>query len=410
MYNEKSITVKELLDKAHMEIIRLKYRHSATDRHTKLFREFAAYCDENKIINYDNNTGVSYFKHCFDIDISSDLNQRFSIQQRETLRSLRLLDDIYQFGYARRNSHHDYRPRSEYSEILDGYIDYCAKNNDSAGTIRVKRTKVCQFLCFVEGKKLPLSEITSSDLSEYITTLAGYKRPTLHICTSVLSCFLRYLNEIGIIADDMTSSIPKPKIYAEESVPPTWTADEVRRLLAVIDRTNAIGKRDYAMILIAVMLGMRAGDICALKFSDFDWNRRLITYIQQKTNKSNTLPILPEIGEAVIDYLKNARLESDSDHVFIRHIYPYGEFQSSTALSESIKKYMSYAGIESKNRKAAHSLRHTLASSLLKDRTPLMTISNVLGHFNPETTAGYIKIDIPSLRSCSLSYGERTVE
>lgn len=105
--------------------------------------------------------------------------------------------------------------------------------------------------------------------------------------------------------------------------------------------------------------------------------------------------------------LKNGRLDSDCDNVFIRHIHPYGEFQSSTTLSENLKRYMKYAGMTVKKRKAAHSLRHTLASSLLYDGTPLMTISNILGHNSPKTTSVYTKVDLPALRKCALSYGER---
>lgn len=122
----------------------------------------------------------------------------------------------------------------------------------------------------------------------------------------------------------------------------------MRQLLAVIDRSNAIGKRDYAMLLLAVLLGMRAGDICALKFKT--WIGGKTDYLHAaKTKKTNTLPLLPIIGDAIIDYLKNGRLDSDCDNVFIRHIHPYGEFQSSTSLSENLKRYMKYAGLTVKS-------------------------------------------------------------
>ena len=163
------------------------------------------------------------------------------------------------------------------------------------------------------------------------------------------------------------------------------------------------------MILLAVLLGMRVGDICALRFKDIDWKRRIICYTQQKTGKANTLPLLPEIGEAIIAYIKNGRLESPTDNVFVRHLPPYGALTTGSALSLSIKRYMRYAGLEMKPRKAAHALRHTLASNLLCDGIPLMTISNILGHFNTHTTSGYTKVDISALRKCALSYGRKEV-
>lgn len=404
MDQENLMTVTELVDLAHLEILRLEYGRSAASRHSKQLREFSVYCEERRIIHYRQETGPGYFLYQYGLDMT-DPKIQITKEQCETRCSVRLLDDIYQFGYARRYSHHDYRVPTEYSGLLEEYLDYCARNKGSEGTIRVKRTKLRQFLCFLEGRKISLADITPADISDFIITLACYTRSTIHIFTSVLSCFFRYLQETGVTQNDLSSLIPKPRIYAEEGIPETWTPEEVQLLLAAIDRTSAIGKRDYAMILLAVILGMRVGDICALRFKNFDWNRRLITYIQQKTNKTNTLPILPEIGEAIIDYLKSGRLQSECDNVFIKHLPPYGAFQSSSALSCNIKRYMSYAGLKVKDRKAAHSLRHTLASSLLRDGTPLMTISNVLGHYNPRATVGYTKVDIPSLRKCSLSYG-----
>lgn len=297
----------------------------------------------------------------------------------------------------------------KYAKVVNSYLEYCVRNNGASGTIDVKRTKL-QLLCqFLDSKDIPLSEISPANISDFMITLSGYSRSTIHIFCSVLSCFFRYLQEKNVIADDMSPMVPRPRIYTEEGIPETWTPEEVHQLLSAVDRSGGVGKRDYAMILLAVVLGMRAGDICGLRFQNLDWNRRLICYVQQKTNKSNELPILPEIGEAIIDYLKYGRLDSDCDNVFIRHIPPYCAMSSSSTLSESIKRYMRQAGLTVKKRKAAHSLRHTLASNLLHDGTPLMTISNVLGHYNPRATAGYIKVDIAELRKCSLSFGSKAV-
>ena len=336
-----------------------------------------------------------------------DANIKLNRQQLEARNSIRFLDDIFQFGYALRYSHHDYTLTQQYANLLNEYLAWCQRNNNSAGTIDVKRTKIRQFLCFLDGRKIELSELTAADISDFMTTLCRYHRATIHIFSSVLRDFFRYLQENGTLENDLSPSVQRPKIYIEENIPETWTPEEVRQLLSVIDRSNAIGKRDYAMLLLAILLGMRAGDICALKFKNLDWHQKLITYTQQKTKKTNMLPLLPIIGDAIIDYLKNGRLDSDCDNVFIRHIHPYGEFQSSTSLSENLKRYMKYAGLTVKKRKTAHSLRHTLASSLLYDGTPLMTISNILGHNSPKTTSVYTKVDLPVLRKCALSYGKR---
>lgn len=406
MLNRKVIRIVELMDAANMELIRLDFRSSTLSRHSKEFRKFFNYCRENEIDTYDAGTGPQYFQHCYGLDIGNS-TLKLTKQQLDTRCSIRFLDDIFQFGYALRYSHHDYTVPQEYANLLEEYLTWCKRNNSSDGTIRVKRTKMGQFFNFLNGRGITLSNLTAADISDFMTTLCRYHRATIHVFSSVLRNFFRYLYESGTLEKDLSPNVPRPKIYVEENIPETWTPEEVQQLLSVIDRSNPVGKRDYAMLLLAILLGMRAGDICALKFKNLDWHQKLIIYTQQKTKKANTLPLLPVIGDAIIDYLKNGRLDSDSDNVFIRHVHPYGEFQSSTVLSENIKRYMKYAGMTVKKRKVAHSLRHTLASSLLYDGTPLMTISNILGHDSPKTTSVYTKVNLPALRKCALSYGER---
>lgn len=407
MHTKNPITVAEIVNSAHNEILRLGYHHSTASRHSKQLRDFSSYCEKKSITFYDERTSQSYFVDKYGLQLS-DAECRLTQAQLQTRCTLRMLDDIYQFGYAHRNSRHDYSS-TKYDTQLKEYLEYCRKSNASSGTIRTKRTRLRHFLSFIEGRNLSLFSLTAANLSDYAITLSPYRRSTIHVAVSVISCFLRYLHDSGYMETDISTQMPKPKIYAEENIPQIWASQDVKKLLLAIDRTNPVGKRDYAMILLAVIYGMRAGDICLLTFKNFDWNRMRISYVQQKCNKINTLPILPEVFEAIVDYLKNGRLETDSEYIFIRHIHPYDRFLSGSALSQIIKKYMRYAGIEIQPRKVAHSLRHALAGTLLSNGIPFMTISNILGHHNPRTTSGYTKVDISALRKCSLSYGERTV-
>ena len=400
------ITIDQMIDAADQELQRFKLSPRTIDGHCKELQEFVDHCAQNGIQIYGADTGIAYFLQRYGFDMT-DNEIRLTEKQRATRRTIRFLDDIYQFGYYRRSNYQNYRVPAAYAEVLEDYLNNCIKNNGALGTIDVKRTKLKQFLCYLEGRQILLPNITASDISDYMTTLFRYKRATIHIISSVLRDFFRYLHSTNILECDLSGSVPRPKIYAEESFPETWTPEEIRQLLSVINRRTAIGKRDYAMILLAVLLGMRAGDICALKFREIDWHKKVITYTQQKSGKINTLPLLPQIGEAIIDYIRNGRLDSDCDHVFIRHIHPYGAIASSSTLSESIKRYMRQAGLTVRARKAAHSMRHTVASTLLRDGVPLMTISNILGHDTPQTTIAYTKIDLPALRKCALSYGAR---
>jgi site-specific recombinase XerD len=184
-------------------------------------------------------------------------------------------------------------------------------------------------------------------------------------------------------------------------IPSVWKNEDVKRLLDSIDRYNPQGKRDYAILLLVTRLGLRVSDIRSLKMSDLNWNRKVVSLIMQKTKQPLELPLLDDIGWAIIDYLKNGRPQTVSDRVFIRHKAPYDGFNDHNCLSKTLGRHMNRAGIDMRGQKhGLHSLRSTLARVMLENGTPLPVISEVLGHQNIQTTSVYLKIDMDGLRNC----------
>ncbi|MBN2853227.1 MAG: tyrosine-type recombinase/integrase [Clostridia bacterium] len=175
-----------------------------------------------------------------------------------------------------------------------------------------------------------------------------------------------------------------------------------------MDRGNPMGKRDYAIILLACRLGIRITDIKKLTFDNFHWNDNQLVFVQSKTRTTISLPLVKDVGWAVIDYLKYGRPKVNTDCVFVRHIAPFLPFSENDHLHQMIAKYMKLAHIpiSSKRRVGMHSLRHTLASLLLENNTPLPTISDVLGHVDTDSTAIYLKVDIKKLKECPLNITE----
>jgi site-specific recombinase XerD len=174
------------------------------------------------------------------------------------------------------------------------------------------------------------------------------------------------------------------------------------KLLESIDRQNPKGKRDYAILLLVTRLGLRVGDIRALKLTDLNWERKLITIVIQKTKQLLELPLLEDVGWAIIDYLKNGRPETTSSTIFIRHNAPYDAFSENNSLQKMLTRHMVKAKIEDMDdqKHGLHSLISTLALSLLENGTPLPIISEALGHQSIQTTRFYLKIDMNGLRNC----------
>ena len=160
MHSRKTVPIPDLMSAANMELIRLDFKSSTLSRHSKEFRSFSNYCRENEITAYDAETGPQYFQHCYGLDIGNS-TAKLTKQQLDTRCSIRFLDDIFQFGYALRYSHHDYTVPRQYVDLLEEYLAWCHRNNSSDGTIRVKRTKIRQFFCFLDGRGIELSDFFS---------------------------------------------------------------------------------------------------------------------------------------------------------------------------------------------------------------------------------------------------------
>jgi integrase/recombinase XerD len=152
---------------------------------------------------------------------------------------------------------------------------------------------------------------------------------------------------------------------------------------------------------------MRCTDIKHLKMENFHWEEKKLVFIQSKTKRPLSLPLTQEVGWAVINYLKHGRPKIDSPYLFLKHVMPFGCFSENNSLNHLIKTYMELAHLPTlKKKRGIHSLRHTLASVLLKKDTPLSTISDILGHADADSTAVYLKIDIKKLKECALTFGE----
>jgi len=196
------------------------------------------------------------------------------------------------------------------------------------------------------------------------------------------------------------------KVYVPNSrrVPSAYSSEEVDSLLNAVDTSNPVGKRDYAILILAARLGLRISDIRLLAFENIDWVSNQIRLTQCKTENEVVLPFSEEIGWAIIDYVRDARPKTESRYVFVRHTPPHEAFSSSYNFTYMIGKYFHRAGIFVPPGKhhGLHSLRHSLASNMLATGAPLPIVSDVLGHSDTKSTSTYLKVDITQLRDCAL--------
>lgn len=264
--------------------------------------------------------------------------------------------------------------------------------------------QLSRFLAFLHSKGIQRVEDISLEVVRlYIMQLNPEHRSMMYLAVLIAKRFLKWLYENKKITANIAIRIPSIKTVNQPKIPSVYSKDEVTRLLSKVDRGNPKGKRDYLVLILASYLGMRSSDICELTFDNIDWDSNTINIIQRKTDMPVSLPLLPEVGNAIVDYLKGGRPESDNRHILLNASAPYEPMRSATIyaiVSTSFRK----AGIDTSNKRhGAHSLRHSLASRMLEDQTAMPIISESLGHSNTNSTMYYLRVDITSLKECRLA-------
>lgn len=227
--------------------------------------------------------------------------------------------------------------------------------------------------------------------------------PLMQKVIIALRAFLSHIHKKGSMTKDLSKKIPSMKRAQRPKVPKVYTAEEIERFVSLSGRSSPLGKRDHAIVLLAARLGLRGSDICRLRFSELDWEGNRIVLMQHKTGNELVLPLLPDVGNAIIDYIRYGRPEISSPFVFLTERAPIVPLSCSNVVTHIVRRAFNRAGVDTKGRCAgARGARHTLASRMLEKGTPLPIISGVLGHASTETTRFYLRIDIDSLKVCAL--------
>jgi site-specific recombinase XerD len=292
-----------------------------------------------------------------------------------------------------------------FRDAVDRYERDCLARGCRSTTIKNMYLYLPRFFQFLMERGLTeVTHITGTDISAYIISLQGYAPGSVAFYSSHARCVLRLLHQQGVLSEDLSRLVPSCPIKNYRKIPTVWTPNDVTRLLAQVNRSSPRGKRDYAILLLAARLGMRVGDIIRLTLDDLRWEHQRIELIQSKTRTPLVLPLLDEVGWALIDYIKYVRPMSEYRQVFLTFTYPYAPFVTYDNLHYIITMYRRKAGIQRFQRQPAgmHTLRHSLATQLLNDDTPLQVIAQVLGHASTDATTGYAKVNLPQLRCCPL--------
>ena len=273
-------------------------------------------------------------------------------------------------------------------------------------TLATRRHILTGFLAFLgaQGVSSP-SELQPALVATFISERALHVRSsTLANEVGCVRSFLRFLCMQGLVAAELVAQARALRFSKAYRLPPVWPPEAVEALLGAVDRSSRVGKRDYAILLLAARLGLRASDIRALELDNIHWAEACLTLTQSKTGRYLSLPLSEELGQALIDYLRHARPRSPHRAVFLKARAPYEPFALSNPLHGVITATLRRANISLPPGMphGLHSLRHTLATGLVQTGKPIESVAAVLGHSSIESTRIYTHLDVDALSAVAL--------
>jgi len=254
--------------------------------------------------------------------------------------------------------------------------------------------------CFLSERfgsdSIVLSELCASNIIQFVLRHARtISCRNAQLMTSALRGFLRFLFFRGNINCDLAACVPTVADWRLSELPKSLEPEKVEHLLQNCDQSTAIGKRDYAILLLLARVGLRAGEIVAMTLDDINWEAGVVT-IRGKGSRRDQLPIPQDVGKALATYLRHGRLPCATRRVFIRAKAPRQGFSGSAAIDNIVRRALKRAHLDP-IRKGAHLLRHSLATKMLGQGARLAEIGEVLRHSTTNTTQIYAKVDLAAL-------------
>jgi len=402
---QNNTSVAALCSNLQQKLIEACISETTLERYRKVLAEFNVFAGNS---SYCQSLGADFLIARFMERgglVSTDEHSR---KEEIYFRCMRMLAEYHNFGIIHRRN--DFLGEilwpQPFRQCTEGFFETILKEGLSYGYVTRSRMIIHDLLLFLDAQDIHTPDkINIRDNDEFIKSFYGLSPKGILTKLCTLRRYYRYLYLQGYIEIPLAERLPKASIQGRMTFPIVWGQNEIDKIENSAERISPAGKRSYAMILLASRLGLRISDIRNLKLPNIDWNKKQISIIQHKTQKTLLLPLPEDVGWAVIDYLKNGRPVTESPNVFVRHRPPYDAFPVNSTLNHIFSSVMVRAGLpaEKKTNVGWHTFRRSLATNLLQNKIEINIISEILGHSDPDIAGKYyIQLDLDSLEKCAL--------
>lgn len=404
---DKQMTLAELIEKTALEMERLQYSKAYIKGYQRMCGQVQQFAAEMGRDAFTEELGAAFLKEKYGYP-SEGTPAPASDRVKDAMRCVRRLGEYQQFGVfvrTRRSMADDHRWAGCDISLIEAYLNSMQKADNSAATKKMRLNHMKSFYNFLWFRRIEhIQDVTAQIISDYALSLQGGSSVYTKHRLATLRNYFRFLHKNGYCEHDLSYAVPKVSAPKNLNVPALWTGEEIEKLLKSVDRGSPAGKRDYAVILLVIQLGIRITDIANLRLDSLKWDRKEIEFCQHKTGKRITYPMLGEIGWALIDYIRYSRPKISSPYLFLSCNAPYAGLHSGS-IGCILQRQMNRCGIQKRAGTVSgmHSLRHAMARRLMEQNVPLSVLANIMGHATISSSSPYVKVDIEGLRECGLS-------
>jgi len=392
----------ELRQRMFAQMENRNYSSHAINTYRKTANLLEKYIADNGISFYNSDVGEAFLTEC---KRYRGNYQGTKPNQTDNMRTMvRHINCILNGSKYTRIAKVKYACPDIFTKELERYYEYQLNSGKKEVTATQMKRGCFQFLIILE--KTGVTSLTEITPQKIYYSMVDFSSPI--VFGLYVPPFLKYLYEKGILKSDYSDLVPSGR--TNTLVPTVYEKDEIELLLSVIDKTQMLGKRNYAMLLLAARLGIRVSDIANLTFDNIDFARKTIEFVQIKTELPLKLPLLDEIEIAIKDYLAVRPNNTANNKIFLRCRAPYFSINRATVF-DAMQKYLKIAKINTKGKKhGTHALRSSLASALVSENVPYSITQKILGHNDSNSIKHYVCLDIEHLRECALIVPKPTGE
>ena len=395
--------LEELVDKA-VVYLRDKGRADSTiKRHVRIWKQIDRYFHVKKVMECNKEAVIEYLRKKFGDRRICDLKRHEKIIVSNAFHLIQFMETGSMLEMTARVPKETVELHGAIGQMMLDFLLLMKSRRLVKKTLKTHKWYLYKFQKFLYGNNIfEVQRISPLSILSYCSHMSPEHPGAKHAALLITRRFLRYLYDENKTNTDLSLVVPHDNYKQQSRLPSTYTKEEVLKILATADRSTVTGKRNYAILLMLARLGLRASDVRALQFDNIKWAMNTISFEQQKTGETVELPLPVDAGEAIIDYLKYGRPQTDDRHIFVEHHHPYSMLNES-AVSQIANHAIRHSGIDiGYRRHGSHALRHSMAGFLLEGKTPVPLISAMLGHKDIQSTMCYLRIDVENLRQCAL--------